>query len=182
MKAGAKRYQEGGRVRNEEFRDFRADVDSDIAKLEQHRREAERAARQNQTMRTLFGSGKSTSLSRLFGRTDEDMERGRRRLEDAERELGRAQDYRRRYPDEQPVGSPGRPNLSYKKGGAVKPHYGSTEDIVGHGKTKAAAKADYARKMKAVGLNPRGMAAGGSVASKRADGCVARGKTKGRFV
>jgi hypothetical protein len=69
-----------------------------------------------------------------------------------------------------------------KKGGIVKPNYGSTEDIVGHGKTQAAAKADYARKMKAAGLKPRGMAAGGSVASKRADGCAARGKTKGRMV
>jgi hypothetical protein len=36
--------------------------------------------------------------------------------------------------------------------------------------------------MKAVGLKPKGMAAGGSVASKRADGCAARGKTKGRMV
>ena len=69
-----------------------------------------------------------------------------------------------------------------KEGGQVKPNYGSTEDIVGHGKTKAAAKSDYARKMKAVGLKPKGMAAGGSVASKRADGCAARGKTKGRMV
>lgn len=132
--------------------------------------------------RILFG-GSADSYGFLGrGRTDRSLQSSREAVEGANRELNDAREYRRMYPDEQPVGSPGRPNLVYKKGGVVKPHYGSTEDIVGHGKTKAAAKADYARKMKAVGLNPRGMAAGGSVASKRADGCAARGKTKGRMV
>lgn len=85
------------------------------------------------------------------------------------------------YEESRQEGSRRRPR-GMAKGGNVETNYNSAESIVGHGKTKAAAKSDYARKMKSAGLKPRGMASGGSVASKRADGCVSRGKTKGRFV
>jgi len=67
----------------------------------------------------------------------------------------------------------------YKKGGMVKPHYGSTEDVIGYGKTSALAKVDYAQKMKSIGLKPKGMAAGGMT---RGDGVAQRGKTKGRMI
>jgi hypothetical protein len=45
--------------------------------------------------------------------------------------------------------------MAMKKGGMAKKNYGSTEDIMGTGKTKAAAKADYAKKMKSVGMEPK---------------------------
>jgi hypothetical protein len=67
--------------------------------------------------------------------------------------------------------TPRGPMRRMAKGGGV--------DIVGHGKTKAAAKADYARKMNKAGMNPKGMAKGGVT---RADGCASRGKTKGRMI
>jgi len=45
--------------------------------------------------------------------------------------------------------------MAMKKGGMAKKTYGSTEDIMGTGKTPASAKADYAKKMKAAGLKPK---------------------------
>lgn len=45
--------------------------------------------------------------------------------------------------------------MAMKHGGMAKKTRGSTEDIMGTGKTKALAKADYEKKMKAVGLKPK---------------------------
>jgi hypothetical protein len=45
--------------------------------------------------------------------------------------------------------------MAMKKGGMAKKTYGSTEDIMGTGKTPASAKADYAKKMKSAGLKPK---------------------------
>jgi hypothetical protein len=45
--------------------------------------------------------------------------------------------------------------MAMKKGGMAKKTYGSTEDIMGTGKTPASAKADYAKKMKVAGLKPK---------------------------
>ena len=62
------------------------------------------------------------------------------------------------------------PMIAMAKGGMAKQNYGSTEDIMGTGKTKVAAKADYAKKMKSVGLEPKfskgGMATGGMTSTK----------------
>lgn len=44
--------------------------------------------------------------------------------------------------------------MAMKKGGMAKKTYGSSEDIMGTGKTAASAKADYVKKMKAAGLKP----------------------------
>ena len=57
------------------------------------------------------------------------------------------------------------PPMGMKKGGMAKKNYGSTEDIMGTGKTKAGAKADYAKKMKAVGMEPK-FAKGGMAMKK----------------
>lgn len=59
----------------------------------------------------------------------------------------------------------GQATKGFKKGGAVKGKtWGSTEDIMGTGPSPAAAKADYAKKMKAAGLTPK--LAKGGVAKK----------------
>lgn len=59
-----------------------------------------------------------------------------------------------------------RGSVNMAKGGmTMKKNYGSTEDIVGTGKTLAAAKADYAKKMRSINMEPKfshgGMAKGG---------------------
>lgn len=131
-------------------RSFRRNVDEDINKLERATKEREAEARANERMRSLFGGTAKQRGVGGFGRTDLEMESTRERLQGDQRELNKALEYRRQYPDEQPVGSSGRPDLVYKKGGPVKK-----------------------------------MASGGVVkssASSRADGCAARGKTKGRMV
>ena len=82
-----------------------------------------------------------------------------------------------------PQGVPG-----MKKGGAVKKAvnkktWGSTEDIVGRGPSPAAAKADYAKKMKAAGLKPKGLAKGGMAKSPKGPGLgimIIVGKKKGK--
>lgn len=45
--------------------------------------------------------------------------------------------------------------MAMKKGGMAKKTYGSTEDVMGTGKTPASARADYAKKMKSAGLKPK---------------------------
>ena len=77
-----------------------------------------------------------------------------------------------------PQGVPG-----MKKGGAVnKKTWGSTEDIVGKGPSPAAAKADYAKKMKAAGLKPKGMKKGGMAKAPKAGLgiMIILGKKKGK--
>ena len=82
-----------------------------------------------------------------------------------------------------PQGVPG-----MKKGGAVKKAvnkktWGSTEDIVGRGPSPAAAKADYAKKMKAAGLKPKGLAKGGMAKGAKGPGLgimIILGKKKGK--
>ena len=75
-----------------------------------------------------------------------------------------------------PQGVPG-----MKKGGAVnKKTWGSTEDITGRGPTPAAAKADYAKKMKAAGLKPKLPTKGGrGGVAKKGLGEAAKGFAKG---
>jgi len=73
--------------------------------------------------------------------------------------------------------------LGMKKGGMAKKTYGSTEDIMGTGKTPAAAKADYAKKMKGAGMEPR--FAKGGMAKKGMKGggmmlVIGLGKKKGK--
>jgi hypothetical protein len=58
-------------------------------------------------------------------------------------------------PDMGAASAPPMMPMAMKKGGMAKQNYGSTEDIMGTGKTKAAAKADYAKKMKSVGMEPK---------------------------
>jgi hypothetical protein len=58
-------------------------------------------------------------------------------------------------PDMGAASAPPMMPMGMKKGGMAKQNYGSTEDIMGTGKTKAAAKADYAKKMKSVGMEPK---------------------------
>lgn len=125
-------------------RSYRSNVDEDIAKYEERMKDIERESRQNERMRFLFGGGKEKRGLGGFGRNDADLESTRQRRDTFQRALGEAREYRKMYPDEPPVGSPGRPDLIYKKGGAVKK-----------------------------------MASGGRV---RGDGCVIKGKTKGRIV
>jgi len=75
-----------------------------------------------------------------------------------------------------PIGGPNRPMMppypkgstkpplpGFKKGGSVK-----ASDIMGTGPSPAAAKADYAKKMKAAGLKPK------ASASKKAKGGMAK--------
>ena len=81
------------------------------------------------------------------------------------------------------MGGPMAPAIpGFKKGGKVnKGTWGSTEDIMGTGPTPAAAKADYAKKMKAAGLKPK-MAKGG-MAKKPKMGIgimIVLGKKKGK--
>lgn len=77
---------------------------------------------------------------------------------------------------------PDRPIRAFKKGGAVnKKTWGSTEDITGRGPSPAAAKADYAKKMKAAGLTPK--LAKGGMAKKPRGGLgimIILGKKKGK--
>lgn len=70
--------------------------------------------------------------------------------------------------------------MGMKKGGMASKTYGSTEDVMGTGKTKSAAKADYAKKMKAAGMTPR-FAKGGM--AKKGGGMmliIGVGKKKGK--
>jgi hypothetical protein len=58
-------------------------------------------------------------------------------------------------PDMGAASAPPMMPMGMKKGGMAKKNYGSTEDVMGTGKTKAAAKADYAKKMKSIGMEPK---------------------------
>jgi hypothetical protein len=72
------------------------------------------------------------------------------------------------------IGAGGR--FTFKKGGAVKKMAkgGKLTDLTGDGKVT---RADVLK-----GRGVPGFSKGGSTASKRADGCAIKGKTKGRFV
>jgi hypothetical protein len=131
-------------------RSFRRDVDEDIRQAERSLQERQAELRAAERARLLFGGSEESSGFLGRGRTNRGMDRAREDVKGASGALNDAREYRREYPDERPVGSAGRPNLVYKKGGPVKK-----------------------------------MASGGAVkssASSRADGCAARGKTKGRMV
>ena len=67
-------------------------------------------------------------------------------------------------------------SVSFKKGGKVKKMAkgGKLTDLTGDGKVT---RADVLK-----GRGVPGFSKGGSTASKRADGCATKGKTKGRFV
>ncbi len=85
-------------------------------------------------------------------------------------------------PEMGPASAPTMP-MGMKKGGMASKTYGSTEDIMGTGKTKAAAKADYAKKMKSVGMPPK--FAKGGMAKKGMKGggmmlVIGLGKKKGK--
>lgn len=101
-------------------RSYRRNVDEDIRRGEQAVRDAEAEVRSNDRMRRLFGGNSSSRGLGNLGRMDSEMEGAPRRLRGVEDELNSAREYRRQYPDEQPVGSPGRPSLVYKNGGVVK--------------------------------------------------------------
>jgi hypothetical protein len=101
-------------------RDWRRNVDEDIAKYQNDLKNIEREAKKNERMRFLFGGGKDHRGTLGAGRTDAEIESNQQRRELFQRGLNDALEYRRMYPNEVPVGSPGRPNLMYKKGGAVK--------------------------------------------------------------
>ena len=76
----------------------------------------------------------------------------------------------------------GKATKGFAKGGSVdKKTWGSTEDIVGKGPSPAAAKADYAKKMKAAGLKPK-MAKGGMAKAPKAGLgiMIILGKKKGK--
>lgn len=131
-------------------RSFIGDIDEHIRRSERSVRERQAELRAAERARLLFGGSDEHGGFLGRGRTETEMRRAREGVEGANRALNEAREYRRRYPDEKPVGSTERPNLVYKKGGPVKK-----------------------------------MASGGAVkssASSRADGCAARGKTKGRMV
>lgn len=86
-------------------------------------------------------------------------------------------------PDMGAASAPPMMPMGMKKGGMANKNYGSTEDIVGTGKTKAAAKADYAKKMKSVGMPPK--FAKGGMAKKGMKGggmmlVIGLGKKKGK--
>lgn len=101
-------------------RSYRRNVDEDIAKYEQRMKDIERESRQNERMRFLFGGGKEKRGLGGFGRSDADIERTARDRDLIQGGLSDSRRYREMYPDEPPAGSAGRPNLVYKKGGAVK--------------------------------------------------------------
>jgi hypothetical protein len=101
-------------------RDWRRDVDADIAKYREQLKENDLQEARNKRMRLLFGGTENERGFAGFGRTDKEIESTREHRRGINRALNDALNYRRMYPDEVPVGSPGRPNLMYKKGGAVK--------------------------------------------------------------
>lgn len=73
--------------------------------------------------------------------------------------------------------------MGMKKGGMAKKTYGSTEDIMGTGKTPAAAKANYAKKMKAAGMEPRFSKGGMAKKGMKGGGMmliIGLGKKKGK--
>jgi len=118
-------------------RSFRRNVDEDIRRYKDLVKESEAEVRANERMRRLFGGSETRRGFGGLGRTDLDMSSGQDQLRGRQRELDRALEYRRMYPDEQPVGSPGRPNLVYKKGGPVKKMAGG-----GAVKSSASSRAD----------------------------------------
>jgi hypothetical protein len=101
-------------------RSFRRDVDKDIEKERRALEDSKRELRSAERARFLFGGAEGRRGFGGFGRTDLEMQHAREAIEGSNRALNDAMEYRRMYPDEKPVGSPGRPNVVYKKGGAVK--------------------------------------------------------------
>lgn len=101
-------------------RSFRRNVDEDISRAERAVKESEAEIRANERMRRLAGGAERHRGFHSLGRTDLEMSGGQDRLRSSQRQLDEAREYRRQYPDEKPVGSPERPNLVYKKGGAIK--------------------------------------------------------------